>query len=529
MSINLIKEEIRTGEVICQKYSQTMVESDIIVPDIKPDIKKVLEVSGNACITQKLIQQDKVFIQGVVKMTVLYVPDGTVPGKIKGLTASQEFNHTIDCRGAMPDMQITSEVDSESFDCTMLNSRKLNLRGTLSIGIKIIKPVTLSISTDIENGENIALKKDRLRIINGTDSTECQIILREQLELPAGKPSIGEILKVTATPSSTELCMMDGKAVAKGQVKICALYSGDDEEGSIQFTEHILPFTEILDIDGITEDMEGEIEYSVNDMYYEARDDSDGEPRNLGIELVLCATVRGSEISDIEAITDAYSLKNGLDLTTKAYKIEQLLDNSTAEISHKDQAQLPPMLPRLKQVCDVNSDVKIDRITAENGQITAYGTIHTNILYLSDDENTPISEFNHNSEFSQTFTVPDAGNDTACDARTFMEHISYTLSGNDSLELRFVIGLTVKSLKTGNVIVIEDMSEYVPEDEPELPCIIIYFVQKGDTLWNIAKRYHTTVEDIKNLNKLESDTIYPGQRIRIVVSGNICEQRYPLG
>ena len=96
MSINLIKEEIRTMEVACQKYSQTMVESDVIVPDVKPDIKKVLEVSGTVAVTQKMLQQDKVFIQGVIRMTVLYVPDGEDSCAIKSLFTTQEFSHTTD-------------------------------------------------------------------------------------------------------------------------------------------------------------------------------------------------------------------------------------------------------------------------------------------------------------------------------------------------------------------------------------------------------------------------------------------------
>lgn len=515
MSINLIKEEIKTDKVICQKYSQTMIESDIIVPDVNPDIKKILEISGNACITQKMIQPDKVLLQGNVHMTVLYVPDSTDSGKIKSLSASREFSHTIDCRGVTPEMQLTAEIASLSFDSTLINSRKLSLRCTPGINVKVSTAVILPISTDIEDNGNIALKKESLRLISETGAAESQIILRHQLELSAGKPPIGEILRVNAVPYSTELCIMDGKAVAKGQIKICMLYSADTPDEEIQFMEYLLPFTEILDIDGITEGMEGEIDYNVNDMYYEIRDDSDGEPRNLGIELVLNAAVKGSELYDIDAITDAYSLSNALDSTIKTYHVEQLLDNSTAEITHKDQAKLPQMLPPLRQVCDVSSNVNIDRITAENNHIIVYGTIHTNILYLSDDENTPVSEFNHNTEFSHDFTVLGVGTDTACDAGAFMEDVSYTLSGGDSLELRFVLGLSVKSLKTGDISIVDELSEYTPESCDELPCIVIYFVQKGDTLWNIAKRYRTTVDSIKALNNLDSDTIYPGQRIKI--------------
>jgi N-acetylmuramoyl-L-alanine amidase len=40
-------------------------------------------------------------------------------------------------------------------------------------------------------------------------------------------------------------------------------------------------------------------------------------------------------------------------------------------------------------------------------------------------------------------------------------------------------------------------------------------VVKGDTLWDIARKYGTTVDRIKSLNGLKSDTIYPGQKLRV--------------
>ena len=513
---NLLKEEIPIGEVICQKCSQTRVESDIIVPDIKPDIKKILDVSGNVCITQKQVQQDKVFVQGNVFMNVLYIPDGEVIGKIKNLTVSKEFNHTIDCRGAMPDMQLTTEVEIVNMDYTPVNSRKLNLRCTLNIGVKVTKASTMLFSTNVEGNESIALKKDRMRIISGTDTSECKIILREQLELPSGKPTIGEILKITAIPSSTELCMMENKAVAKGQVRICVLYNADDEVNSIQFMEYNLPFTEIIDAIGVTEDMDGEIEYSLNDIYHEIREDSDGESRAIGVELVIGAGLKGNRVTDIDSITDAYSLKFPLLLNTKSYKIEQLLENSSAEISQKDTARLPAMMPDIARVCDVNSKASIDNISVNDGEINVYGKIVTNILYLSENEETPISSFEHVSDFTHTFVLPGVDDKTICDARTYMNNVSYTLNGDGSLDLRFIVGLSVKSLITCEVTLVEGMDKNESDDFVPNPCMAIYFVQKGDSLWKIAKHYHTTVESIKALNELECDTIYPGQQIKIM-------------
>ena len=50
----------------------------------------------------------------------------------------------------------------------------------------------------------------------------------------------------------------------------------------------------------------------------------------------------------------------------------------------------------------------------------------------------------------------------------------------------------------------------------EIDDYIIYTVVKGDTLWNIARRYNTTVDELVKLNKIKNrDLIYIGQKLKI--------------
>ena len=68
------------------------------------------------------------------------------------------------------------------------------------------------------------------------------------------------------------------------------------------------------------------------------------------------------------------------------------------------------------------------------------------------------------------------------------------------------------------VEVIEDAKEqpFDIEKIKAIPCMVGYMVKSQDSLWKIAKKYYTTVENIKKVNELKDNEIKEGEMLLVV-------------
>lgn len=76
-------------------------------------------------------------------------------------------------------------------------------------------------------------------------------------------------------------------------------------------------------------------------------------------------------------------------------------------------------------------------------------------------------------------------------------------------ELKRLNNLTDDTLTIGQRLIIKESSSQEPDDTTE------YIVKKGDSLWSIANKFNTTVDELKRINNLTSNILTIGQKIKI--------------
>lgn len=93
-------------------------------------------------------------------------------------------------------------------------------------------------------------------------------------------------------------------------------------------------------------------------------------------------------------------------------------------------------------------------------------------------------------------------------------------------------GISVDDLKkannlTSNTLTIGQLL-YIPGSETSTVENEIYTVKSGDTLYGIAQKYNITVDELKRLNNLTSNTLQIGQKLIVSTTGNSTETTYTV-
>lgn len=497
--MELIKESATVGEIIFSDSRETTADGDLIVPDIKPDILKILQVDAVSCISSKEISNGKLTLGGRVNMTVLYLPDSE-NAQIQSIKTSFEFSYKIEKDSI--DESCSAFVDSDvvKVDFHVINSRKINLRATICIDCEIICARELSLPISLDD-ENAHMMTSPINIHSLCGMHDEEFMIKEAIELPPGKPSIDEILKIDYKICDKEFKAITEKVVVKGILNVCILYT--DSNGCVEHADSEIPFTEVFDFPDLNEDMNCEVNYRICDCYNDVEEDSDGDRRIVNIELLICAEMKASQRCDKEIITDCFCPGSETTLSYSETVLNEIISSPSCQNTLRDSAVTSKDIPPISGVYNVISRAFITSSHTAENKLSVTGKIESCILYLTDNTQNPVYSFKKEVPFSYLLDCPNTDSDMSCSVSAEISHTSFHLNAANEVELRYILNISADIISKHTLSLISDADTCeIPKEQKK--GLVIYFIQPEDTLWKIAKHYSVSPNEITEFNRLNA-------------------------
>lgn len=517
MSIETMKESIFSTATIEAQSLQIPLQEDVIVPDVKPDIERILQSDAKVMFDDMNIDGGRVKFSGKVDCNVLYLSEG--PNKtVHNMSITftiDEYINVDDVRG-----EALYHLDGfvENIRIEKLNSRKLNINCILDVGVVTEEKLAKSIITGAEGLEDLQIRKSPFETRQLVINKEEKFIVKDEMAVPTGKANINEVLWCDITLKNKEVKVLDDKVAVKGDLHVCILYSGENEEHQLEFIEKEVPFNGIVESYGSTQEMYTNTDIKISKYYLQVMPDLDGEDRVIEIEVVAEMNVKVYCIESKDIITDLYSPTKELLLATEPAKFQNMVFKNQMKANVSESIGLRDDLPDIMQVLYVNADSKVEDIEIMDNQVIAEGVIFTKVFYVGADDNNPLCSFDEIIPFRQVIEARDARDYHKVEIKAEVEHASCNMLSGREVELRCVMGFDTNVLDEHemNLIVGIEESDKDMEFIEKLPSVVIYVVQPDDSLWDIAKRYNTSIGELMMINELESEAVSPGEKILVV-------------
>ena len=249
----------------------------------------------------------------------------------------------------------------------------------------------------------------------------------------------------------------------------------------------------------------------------DVRMDEDGEMRILGIEGTLNLRMNIYQEEEIELLKDMYSLEQNCGFETREAVYEELLVQNYSKCKVAERLSLPELKDDVLQICHSDGSVQIEHMELVEEGIQIEGILHISFLYLKADDAMPFGGWQGMVPFSYLLECPGMTEDVRYNISYHVEQLSVNLAGSEAVEVKAVLAFDTFMRKPVPMQVITDveLSPVSMEEMEKRPGIVGYIVKDGDELWTLAKNYMTTIDGIKEINELESDTIKPGDKLLI--------------
>lgn len=463
---------------------------EMIVPDSCPDVASIADCYANTILRGKDCRGGSVTISGGIKAGVFYTPEDNPAPRL--LEFYLPFTVKFEDDRLTEHAKVIASARVCAVDARMINSRKVMLRVNLGCEISAYEEMEEELHSLLTQDRRLQLKTTVLPVSLPVEMEECSFVIRDAVELPAGKPAAVQMCKTQCYLELLDQKLVGNKAVFKGMLNCKILYCSED--GRLQIWQQQLPFSQYCELQRDYEDEELMILPVVTG--YDLETEAGGEGRRFMLTVNILAQCLISGIHEMELVEDAYCVRGNLKPVWKQYQMEGRLDRQSSQ--HQIRQQISGSLSEVLDT-EVYPGYPALRRDGDETEITLPVFFRIN----GQDENGRLVSLQGRGQQQMTLDLAEKAD---CCVYVQSDGSCFTQLMSDGAEVRCTLSLdTVSSAMQERKTLCGGEIEEMAKIGDRQPSVVLRSVGKDEELWNIAKQCGATTEAIRLANHMAMD------------------------
>lgn len=459
--------------------------TDAIVPDSFPDIARIVYAEGVVSVKDESPQNDRVLVSGIVNAVVLYQPEGEEG--LRRLEVPLSFAHIEEGRGVTTDSICFTRCQAAAVEARPVNSRKVGVTARLCLDTAVYDKKNFSVTEEIKGSDETPLevlyKTDMVTL--PIDALAREFTILDDIELPGGEGL--ELLTASCSIKQTECRSMPGKLLLRGEAVVHGLAL--DETGTFQTINQPVAFSQVVEMSDLDEGAPVTIRLAVRNL-----DCMLGDTGVLSVGIGAKVLVLREQSYTIKTVSDLYQTKHELNVQARQAR---LAAQSAAGSWTGEGAETLPLGMKVSQYISARGVCTAVQPEESNGLRL---NVEVKVLYL-DDKGVPWS-------VGRMLSVPIKSAMHLEQVRPEDVQIQVTAIpiSEDSVSLRVsASGMLIKDIDSVyNDVTAVEVSE-IERQSMGNTTMVLRYAEEGERLWDIAKRYATTVSAIRDANGLADE------------------------
>jgi len=468
-----------------REVQNTELTQEVRLSDGMPDIGRVLTSWGQVILRSKEWQGDLVTVSGGIMVWILYAPEDGTPPRCMDTWVPFQLKWEVKQSGAEGPIRVwplLRFVDSRS-----VSARKMMVRAGVAAMGEAFSPAQTRIFYPAELPEDIQLLKNTYPIRIPKEAGEKTFLMDEELQVPAGTAQPERLLAYTMTPQVQEKRVTGDKVILRGTGKIHLIYRC--AEGRIHAVDMEIQFSQFAQLeDTYGTDAHADIMVGTTNLELFQNDGS-----QLHMKCGLVAQYLITDRYLAEVAEDAYSPHRNMELKVEELNLPSILEQRTELI------QAQQKLPGIEgDVVDAVVLPDFPRQSRKGDRIELDIPAQFQLLYYAPDGSLQGSSARWENNM-QIMADPDSSMSFQVQPYGTVQ----TASGVDELNLNAQLKLEMQTQTLTGIPMVAGL-ELGQLEEPAFDRPSLILCRREDqSLWNIAKRCGSTVEEIQRINRLE--------------------------